>query len=551
MRDFALALCLSALPLFVLLALAGFGSAIIRMLPIRGNISIPDRAVTGVATVVVLATTINFVTGLGTSPGLWTIAFGLVLFVIGLPKSLPTQLSLIFAIALILFVITEPFQFGYDTGLYQIPSMNWIAFEPAPFGLTNLEGRLGFNSTWLILESAFRISALNWTHLIAMEHAARILTLAWIGERFIASIKVGDQTLALVCLLGIGAAGYISTQTSSTATDPVANLFAICAWVSFCHLLPKEGETAPPSARSDEFLLPILVALAVTFKFSMTPIILLLALLPIRWWAPPPKMCVGLTMAGILGLLWLARNFVLSGCLVFPVALTCAPVLWQSIGRMSEAGSVAGIITAWARHPGNDVLGPFFDTSWLPKWFAQLSGTVEFITIATAAAVIVLALAFGRRSKMIDRRSNRIVYITAICSAVGILFWFLAAPDPRLGTAFFLLLIMAPIFWMVHSTIAFPIVPHSPISKSSMSGLAFLLGLGVLIAGLSRADTKIASPPVFQYKSFVTSEGWTIYAPASGDQCWDLFPCTPYGFHGKKISRVYGRPLLTVAAPKH
>ena len=52
---------------------------------------------------------------------------------------------------------------SYDAGLYHIPYMNWVSAGPAPFGLANLEGRLGFNSSWLMFDAAFRMPYFGWS----------------------------------------------------------------------------------------------------------------------------------------------------------------------------------------------------------------------------------------------------------------------------------------------------------------------------------------------------------------------------------------------------
>jgi hypothetical protein len=56
-------------------------------------------------------------------------------------------------------------------------------------------------------------------------------------------------------------------------------------------------------------------------------------------------------------------------------------------------------------------------------------------------------------------------------------------------------------------------------------------------------------------KTVSVSGDWLIYMPISGDQCWELFPCTAYDFGDKSVeswnNRLFFRPNFsaTVACP--
>jgi hypothetical protein len=563
-------LLLAAAPILFILSLSGFGAAL-KALPLvkcprREAMDIFDAAFFGMFFISGGVLVANFVTGIGRNPGALVLTMGVVLFAILQWRSIFSwhQLPLLMATVMIVSFLVGPLTLGYDSGLYHIPSMNWVAMEPTPFGLANLEGRLGLNSGWLLLQSAFRFASLQWSHLGVAEIAIRVLVTAWAAKRLFTAIAHARRSVSLVYFAGfvvllvlifpsLAADEGRIVRNTWASTDTSANLLALCTWLVFCNLTLMAATELRVASQQEFTLLFILAALAITFKLSLLPIILLplsVMVLLLRYDVPIlpilKLICAGAAASAIYGALWLTRNFMLSGCVVFPVALTCTSVPWVAVGPHSDAKFVAASITGWARHPGPKYADytDFANMTWLPEWFSAFSHSVEFIVLMTAATFAVGARFLLPRQKRLypdDNRAPYLIFISTICTATGLSFWFLTAPDVRFSSALFLILAATCIFHgLRHLNYAPPTIRVAPTAAWCVVG-SFTLAIVALGVRIYPAPTLLTSPTPPSTIVHVPID-WQFYRPKTGeDQCWDLFPCSPYDFVGKSVERWHGR----------
>ena len=136
-------------------------------------------------------------------------------------------------------------------------------------------------------------------------------------------------------------------REGATSTEMSANLLAFCAWILFCNLVLLDENERRINAGRELSLLLILIGLAVTFKVSMLPIVLLLSLLLLRLSGHEIGVLL-LSQRGLLSItlvyciLWLARNFILTGCIIYPIAMTCVSVPWGA-GSAGAEREVLGL----------------------------------------------------------------------------------------------------------------------------------------------------------------------------------------------------------------
>jgi hypothetical protein len=547
-----MAIYLSVAPILLVLCLSGFGDLLRALLdwkrPRNAGSDIFESAFFGLFLVSSGAILLNFFVGIGSNPGFYVVGLGLALVFLFRWHSgfLWNQLLLLIVITSLISFFVGPIQLGYDAGLYHIPTMNWIAYQPVPLGLGNLEGRLGFDSAWLLFESAFRSERyLRWSHLAVAEIAIRAVVVAWIANQLLLELSKGRVTKAIAYFAAIVALPVFIFRFRDTGTDMSANLLAFCAWVEFCRLmLLDEGERRTTGDR-DLVLLFVLVALTVTIKITMLPIILLPAFLLVRMSRQQRYLSIiarrrayGL-IALYLGL-WLGRNFILTGCIVYPLDMTCTTVPW-GVGA-ANAKFTAALITGWAREPGPEALkyADLLNTAWIPGWFLRKK---FFVGAAAAAGFAFLSFFFiavfvGHRDRSYGHGDARqLVCASIVCAAIGLVLWFLRMPEPRFSWAFFAILGAVLVFQSVRMcACALPKIGFRPITAKRCIIWSAVFVVAITLEGALHSHLAVLTAPLPVSRILTVSGGAHIYMPISGDQCWDLFPCTPYDFGDKTIS---------------
>ena len=525
---------LTLAPILLVLCLSGYGRALEVLSSgkaLEKTSSIFDSAFYGLFLVTAGALAANFIAGLGDNPAPIALASGLALFLVfqWRDRFEWKQLLLLILLLPVVCFLSGKISFGHDTGLYHIPAMNWVAYQPLPLGLANLHSRFGFDSAFLIFQSAFRSEPLlGWSHLSIIEVAVRCLVVAWITNRLLTKLAT-DGWCATSALYAAVLAVVLRFlwEFGQTSTDTSANLLAICAWVSFCNLILMDENELQSNGGSELLLLLVLTTLAITFKLSMLPSTLLVVLIfIIRGWrelcAIVARQSAILLLLGSYLILWLARNFMLSGCAIYPLQVTCTPVRW-GVGP-ANAAHMQAVIRGWARHPGPGMFefARTFNFAWFPSWFAKFKSSFEFKT-TLAAGVFFLFSLLATRHKKSDRSSDvrRLIWTSITFATIGLTFWFLTAPAPRFSWAYFVILSSALIFAGLHSL-------DDRVLKVGIAPIA--LGALVLsvVAVLKLPSTRPAliEPPKPPSKMVVVS-GWRFYEPTSTNQCWALFPCTP------------------------
>jgi hypothetical protein len=452
-------------PILLVLSLVGYGNMLRALLDLkRPRDPAPDifeSAFFGIFFITVGVLIANFLVGLGTNPGPYVAAIGLALFIIAALQWQNVfnwnQLALLVIVTALISYFVGPVTFNNDAGLYHIPTMNWVAYQPAPLGLGNLESRLGFDSAWLLFESAFRSERyLRWSHLAVAEIAIRAVVVGWIANRLFTELANGWQTKAMAYFASILALSVFVFLYQVTSTDMPANLLAFCAWIAFCRLLLMDESERRNIGDREHVLLVILVALAVTIKLSLLPIILLPAFLLLR--VSPQELYLlimarrrAYAMIAAYIALWLGRNFMLTGCFIYPVDMTCTTVPWGVGAEIAKLD--AAWITGWARHPGPEALeyADLFNVAWIPAWFERIRssdwgvGNAEIFAVVVAAGFVFISffllMSFffvARRDRSSDRGEARyLIWASFVCAAAGIVLWFLKGPDPRFSWAFF------------------------------------------------------------------------------------------------------------------
>lgn len=540
-------------------ALLGFGLWLVRVRArLAPGVDPSDLlcvTIAGLATLAAVAVGLNFVVRIAPLVALGLLVLGWLLAVLQrrslqrlaagwpLPRlALALGLVLVGLLASYLASTSPPM---YDSGLYHLQAVQWTTSVPLPLGLANLHGRLGYNSLWFPL--------------------AGVLETPWMEGR--GGLLLNGTLFALYGLTVWGAALHWLTQGPRPSTIFLAA--TALAWPSVVPLrtLSSASPDLPVMLLSflsvfaclrvveggSDWRYYLLLAagagvLGVTVKLSAAPLLLAPAIVGC-WRLSRPSLASETTQSaarlsmlgwgcglGVLALLWLARGVAQSGCLVYPVSLTCLPWLsWATPLRDVQADALW--IASWARRPGLPPEAVLSDWGWLPVWLARLGadGIARRMAGALCLGLVLAggAAAWGRAPSV--RWGTYLV--AGLTPLLGAVYWFATAPDLRFGLGYLWSLSLLALASGAEALDQVARLSERLASSrlARAGALAAILGAGVIMA--VRYAGPLVQPPLLSWPPVGspalverrTDQGASVYSPLGDDRCWRApLPCTPY-----------------------
>jgi hypothetical protein len=204
---------------------------------------------------------------------------------------------------------------NFDSREYQFQSILWYEkFKVVP-GLANIHGRFAFNPVSFILEAAYSFTGPAGQSLYPLNGVLMCLFSAWLLLRIFKAGPTLSGLLWSVLLVLLFRTLLINIPAPSSDT-----LVAVCVCYSLVSLFEA---LLSRDIRLSRVLVPCLLILySLIAKLSSFPILLILPF--IFFWLPKKERTLGLLLkstgvALLLFLPWLARNYILSGYLVYPM----------------------------------------------------------------------------------------------------------------------------------------------------------------------------------------------------------------------------------------
>jgi hypothetical protein len=398
---------------------------------------------------------------------------------------------------------------NYDSGLYYLQAIKWAAEQRLEIGLVNLHSRLGFNSPWLVLGAALQHplapdESAFFLNLLPLTFAGAAAGASWSSRRF-------PDVAAAMLLVPIAAA---TEGLGAPSADYALAIIVSFALVLFARSL--ENESGP-----DAFAAALLSLFAVLVKLSAAPLAVGAVAIVVarRNRIETRKLAI---IAAVAVAIWLARSLLLSGCLAYPVSLTCIEALPWTPTR-PEVRGLASWIYSWSRMPNarpEEVLGTW---AWLPSWAGRVFARGDYrllFGLLAAGAAAWLALA---------RSTAQSLTATTGIAWAGVAFWFFSAPDPRFGLGFLLAAALLPLAFALSAVSARGVAP----TVIAVVAISFVAVNGVIGTALRHGWPIPAltwpALPIARTERKVTLSGYEVEVPLDGSQCWaSPIPCTPY-----------------------
>lgn len=406
--------------------------------------------------------------------------------------------------------------FHYDSGLYHLNYQNWLMNEKIVFGISNIYAPFGFSSIneYILANFWFQNNFifLHFVNLTFLNFFFSFIYTLTTKSKFL-FYQISSYFIILFSVLdnfGIdgGRNGFVAIQ----GIGKVDYNFAICFFITFLVLIYSFIETK--ISFQEWQILSLLILFCIQLKvYGFTLLIFYFALLiKNRKNFDFRTIFKSNIIATILGVLWLLKSFIQTGCLVYPVHQLCfKEISWYSDKVTKLIFDTREFHNAY--YIGENIL----------LWFDNFSSkesdmNIIFNFLISLILLFVLKIVFFKSIK-----KNNIFYFSLIFVLFNFFLLTISAPTPRFFT---------PIFLVTISLMGFDDLKEKfKLTKSLVSNfmvLCFFLSL-LLVPRISDyrnlpgnlLESKELSPKQISY---ISNEGWGV-KPAEGEQCWININC--------------------------
>lgn len=329
-----------------------------------------------------------------------------------------------FILPVMAIMIATLWQVGvFDSLFYHQQNIRWNEEFAVVPGLGNLEHRFAFNSNYLLLSSIFSFRFLFGEAIYSLHVLVLVYVLCWILKEIFSFGFELKRLLLLIVFIGyIFVFGYSLASTSTDAIPNIVSFYLIARLLLY------------PDSIKEKLLFYICIPIILlTFKINILPLSLLsLAAIYYSFKAKQYKsIIITLSTATIIITLWLIRNVIISGYLIFPFSeINIFTVDWKI--PKGIAVEEVDFIKSCAIRIFNDLINHLttfsFTIEGIKNWLISFIFTCPVII---SPLVVIYSLI---RKKYL----NKIIYLIYISLLSIFIIWYIGGPDPRfIGGALF------------------------------------------------------------------------------------------------------------------
>tara|TARA_B100000787_G_C16192107_1_gene298173 strand:+ start:197 stop:1849 length:1653 start_codon:yes stop_codon:yes gene_type:complete len=366
------------------------------------------------------------------------ITVGLLLFIYGVYRNF-FKLNFILYFFIILFTTFVSFYnvHNVDSPMYHLQIIKWLSLHKISFGLSNLEIRLGFNSSWHSLVALLDLNIYEFT---AKYYISAVVLSAAIYETIRYKIKLNYSDIFLYLSISfLIFFSYLHPFKNGVILNHLGNperdIISMVFFFLIIYLFLKVSENT--NNRNFINLLFLSLFLCLTSRILMLPMLILLVFILIK---NKNYRLVNLNtiFLSIVSIFWILRTFILSGCFFFPFYQTCSKTSWAvSVEEVKffveEAMRISRTLPS--RNGVNDIDFTLNTYNWVNQWIndyffsAALLQAGALIIVITVCLLIILKFTKKIKLKDIFERSDVLILISLITT---LLLWF-NAPEIRYG----------------------------------------------------------------------------------------------------------------------
>lgn len=404
----------------------------------------------------------------------------------------------------------------YDSGGYHLNNQLWIRESKLVIGLSNLIQNYGFSSINEYLSSVLWLQN-NFVYIFFINLIFYVLYFTFLYDNLSQNSNLFLRNSSIILILysfldnfgiGGGGNGSIYFQTIGKPDMPMSVLFIISSLMIINSLKEKEY-----SSKSLYFYL-YMVFFTIQIKLFGVYLFILLGSYLFFYLRENKQNLLNIISKNkpivTISAIWLAKNILISGCLFYPVEITCIPALsWYEKGDASELQSNISIV---------------FTREYFIKWFENPIVIQIYSNFLISLLLLTLiSFVMFKKSKIENRNVN---FIFIFYLSVITLSWILTSPKPRWGVPVFTLWIIFYTLFTKNTRFKF-----SSIYKS----ISLILIFSVLLTPraysyqylLTNTDMftenyKVEAP-IVEYQD--TSHDWGVTTKDGDQRCWIKIDC--------------------------
>jgi hypothetical protein len=333
-----------------------------------------------------------------------------------------------------------------DAGLYHLPYISILNENKIFFGLSNIHSRFGhvsimqylsaINNNYLFLNNGISIPLASIVSFFYLYFFLEVLSVIKNKERLNTS-----KIFSLFILIYIS---FKITRYSGFGNDAVAHL---CYFYIISYILYN-------SLRTVNFNKILLLCV---FIFLNKPMLGLVFLIPLTIFLIQKNFSFLEILNHVFSLpilflgIWLIKNFITSGCAIFPIKTLCIEKLpWTNIQQI-EAAQITGEAwsKAWPDRSDRDISMEKFNKglNWVHAWEKKhmkyiLNIIIPYIIVLVLVSIFVKTKTKNHtNSKNNDKDLTTRLWLTMLVSLIGTFSFFLIFPIYRYGYSYIITLI--------------------------------------------------------------------------------------------------------------
>ena len=365
------------------------------------------------------------------------IIIGLLLFIINNIKNKFDINFLNFFVILFLFCFfTHNNSLNYDSPFYHLQIIKWSSEYKISFGLVNLEPRYAMPSIWHQFLALFNYNFFEFNPIylvsiiifsIFLNKVVNLKNFQKLSNIYLLFVNC---FLLLFALIHPFKDGIIFNHLGSPESDIIGIVFFSFSFYFFLKIVDEKKIV-------DFYYLLFFVFYGVLTKISYAYLVFLLFSSLIIFKSEVLKNKKVIILLFTITIVWFVRNLIISGCLIFPISLTCIDFSWANIDDVDYFFNEA---KSWSRSTRLRTNAANFEITlysfdWFLPWFKDYFVNTSILkALSISFALSFTFVFFGIILKKIKFKSiiNKYNFIILIFVFLGIYSW-LQAPEVRYG----------------------------------------------------------------------------------------------------------------------
>jgi len=438
-----------------------------------------------------------------------------------------------------------------DASMYHLPYTKIINDSKIIFGVSNIHFRFGHTSILQYLNANFYNLIFGEKGILMPAAIIFSSIILYFFNQILRNLEK-DKIYMLFVFLLLSYVLYGYNRYSEFGNDTTAHLI----FLLICTFLVKENYIK--NINGEKFSKILLLSL---FCFTLKTSLILVFIIPGYIFFMYFKKEYIFNYTNILIFLfifiWFSKNIIVSGCLIYPIEVTCFENLkWLSndtifnISPKFQSLDNQAWSKGWSNYDGDlsreEYIKNFF---WVKVW-ASVHGLLilKKLSIFIAILSILFFLFYNIKHKKIDvkKKINKEILFLSLLAALGVLIWFLRFPLFRYGSSYIILLIiiLTTIFFVKFN---FEYKDEIKIKKYIQICLLLFTFLFVLKHSVRiyknidssqwpRFNSKNYLHPEFKSDPVIIDNKIIYYQNRGGFGCgYTSSPCTPYDIKDVKL----------------